>query len=241
MPHLFSHASARAETTPVSTEHHTARGIFLAMSRRGLAVGTLVLSMSLIVINDLPAAASTIPEPEPTIAVQELVITDAKLAASTVSVPLPVTRDDFALSYYTPVQWPVNPGSPVSSQFGYRIAPCGGCSSQHSGVDFTPGYGTPVHAIADGVVVSLPMSGGLGTHVFIEHDIDGQTVVSSYGHLVSGSAAPIGATVSRGEVIGRVGNTGASTGAHLHFSIFLGGSPVEPLTWLRNHVTEPFG
>src|SRR5690606_6032071 len=117
-------ASARVATTSSPSEHHGARGIFLAISRRGLAIGTLLLSMSLIVIHDLPAAASTIPEPEPTIDLQELVITDAKLAASTVSVPLPVTRDDFAFSYYTPVQWPLHPSSTVSSHFGYRAAPC---------------------------------------------------------------------------------------------------------------------
>lgn len=211
------------------------------MSRRGLAIGTLLLSMSLIVIHDLPAAASTLPEPEPTVEGQELIISEATLAASTVSAPLPVTRDDFTLSYYTPVQWPVHPGSTVSSHFGYRAAPCGGCSTQHSGVDFTPGYGTPVHAIADGVVVSLPMS-GWGSYVVIEHEIDGQIVRSGYAHLVSGSAAPVGTTVTRGQVIGLVGNTGQSAGAHLHFSIIVGERTfIEPLSWLRTHATEPFG
>lgn len=209
------------------------------MSRRGLAIGTVLLSMALVVIHDLPAAASTLPEPEPVIEGQELVISKAELAASALSVPLPVERDDFALSYYTPVQWPLDPGSTISSHFGYRAAPCGGCSTQHSGVDFTPGYGTPVHAIADGVVVARPMS-GWGSYVIIQHEVDGETVLSGYAHLVSGSATPVGATVSRGDVIGRVGNTGESSGAHLHFSIIRGTTFVEPLSWLRANVTEPF-
>lgn len=242
VPHAFPAAPARdtasAATSPVA-EHHAPLGIFLTMSRRGLAAITVLLSMMLVVIHDLPAAASTLPEPEPTTPVQELVISEAMLAASAISVPLPTARDDFALSYYTPVQWPVDPSSTISSHFGYRAAPCAGCSTQHSGVDFTPGYGTPVHAVADGVVVSRPMS-GWGSYVVLESEVDGQTVLTGYAHLVSGSAAPVGTTVARGDVIGRVGNTGESSGAHLHFSVIIGGTFVEPLAWLRSHVTEPF-
>lgn len=240
VPQNFTSSIARAATTSASHTLPPARGIFRDMSRRGLAIGTLVLSMSLIVIHDLPAAASTLPEPLPTVEGQEVVISEAVLAASTMSVPLPVTRDDFTLSFYTPVQWPLHPGTTISSYFGYRAAPCAGCSTQHSGVDFTPGYGTPVHAIADGVVVARPMS-GWGSYVVIEHEVDGQTVLSGYAHLVSGSAAPVGATITRGEVIGRVGNTGQSAGAHLHFSIIVGERTfIEPLSWLRTHATEAF-
>ncbi len=210
------------------------------MSRRRLAVGTVLLSMALVVIHDLPAAASTIPEAEPAVDGQELTITDATLAASTRMLPLETTRDAFALSFYTPIQWPVNPGSPISSFFGYRAAPCGGCSTQHSGVDFTPGYGTQVHAIADGVVVSRPMS-GWGSYVVIQHEVDGRTVYSGYAHMITGSTVPVGTIVKRGDVIGRVGNTGESSGTHLHFSIILGDSTfVDPLSWMRAHVTEPF-
>ncbi len=242
MPLLSAPAPARADSASDSASAaHLPLGIFRGMSRRRLAIGTVVLSMSLVVIHDLPAAASTMPEPESTIEGQELVITAASLAASERSVPLEVTRDDFTLSYYTPIQWPVDPGSTISSYFGGRAAPCAGCSTQHSGVDFTPGYGTPVHAIADGVVVARPMS-GWGSYVVIEHEVDGQTVYSGYAHMVSGSTVPVGTVVARGDVIGRVGNTGESSGAHLHFSIILGSDRfVDPLSWLRAHVTEPFG
>jgi murein DD-endopeptidase MepM/ murein hydrolase activator NlpD len=223
-----------------SASVHAPLGVFLDMSRRRLAIGTVLLSMALIVINDLPAAASTLPEPEPVAGVgQELTITDATLAASTSDLPLETSRDAFALSYYTPIQYPVNPGSPISSYFGHRASPCPGCSTQHSGVDFTPGYGTPVHAIADGVAVSRPMW-GWGSYVVLQHQVDGQIVFSGYAHMISGSTVPVGTVVKRGDVIGRVGNTGESSGAHLHFSIIRGSTFVDPLSWMRSHVTEPF-
>jgi murein DD-endopeptidase MepM/ murein hydrolase activator NlpD len=223
-----------------SASVHAPLGVFLDMSRRRLAIGTVLLSMALIVINDLPAVASTLPEPVPVAGVgQELTITDATLAASTSTLPLETSRDAFALSYYTPIQYPVNPGSPISSYFGHRASPCPGCSTQHSGVDFTPGYGTPVHAIADGVAVSRPMS-GWGSYVVLQHQVDGQIVFSGYAHMISGSTVPVGTVVKRGDVIGRVGNTGESSGTHLHFSIIRGDTFIEPLSWLRAHVTEPF-
>lgn len=209
------------------------------MSRRRLAIGTVLLSMTLVVIHDLPASASTLPVAEPVVPGQELAITHATLAASARVLPLETTRDAFALSYYTPIQWPVSPDSTISSYFGHRASPCPGCSTQHSGVDFTPGYGTPVHAIADGVVVSRPMS-GWGSYVMLQHEVDGQVVLSGYAHMITGSTVPVGTVVKRGQVIGRVGNTGESSGAHLHFSIIRGDTFIEPLSWMRSHVTEPF-
>jgi murein DD-endopeptidase MepM/ murein hydrolase activator NlpD len=209
------------------------------MSRRRLAIGTVLLSMTLVVIHDLPASATTLPVVEPVVPGQELSISDATLAASTRTLPLETTRDAFDLNFYTPIQWPVDPGSPISSYFGHRSAPCAGCSTQHSGVDFTPGRGTPVHAIADGVAVSRPMS-GWGSYVVLQHEVDGQTVLSGYAHMITGSTIPVGTVVKRGDVIGRVGNTGESSGNHLHFSIIRGDTFIEPLSWLRAHVTEPF-
>lgn len=228
---------ARAVAAP--NPAHIPLGVFRGMSRRRLAFGTLLLSMFLVVIHDLPASASTLPVAEPVVAGQELAITDATLAASTRTLPLETTRDAFALSYYTPIQWPVSPGSPISSYFGHRAAPCGGCSTEHSGVDFTPGRGTPVHAIADGIAVSRPMS-GWGSYVVLQHEVDGEIVLSGYAHMITGTTVPVGTVVKRGDVIGRVGSTGESSGAHLHFSIIRGDRFVEPLSWMRAHVTEPF-
>lgn len=239
MPHQFRLAPARAASSTDSSAHHAPLGIFLGMSRRGLAIGTVLLSMALVVIHDLPAAASTLPATEPVVEGQQLLITDATLAASELSAPLDTARDDFALSYYTPIQWPVDPASPISSYFGHRASPCAGCSTEHSGIDLTPGYGTQVHAIADGVVVSRPMS-GWGSYVVIAHEVDGQTVYSGYAHMITGSTVPVGTVVKRGDVIGRVGNTGESSGAHLHLSIIVGDTFVDPLSWMRTHVTEAF-
>jgi len=64
--------------------------------------------------------------------------------------------------------------------------------------------------------------------------------LSGYAHMIAGSTIPVGTVVKRGDVIGRVGNTGESSGNHLHFSIIRGDTFIEPLSWLRAHVTEPF-
>jgi hypothetical protein len=135
------------------------------------------------------------------------------------------------------VQWPFA-SSPISSGFGARKAPCRGCSSDHKGLDFTPGAGTPISAMTDGIVREVNSSqGGLGTNVVIDHLIDGQLVTSVYGHMQAGSVPLVeGENVSVGTMVGRVGNTGASTGAHLHFEIHVKGSPVDPYAWLTARV-----
>lgn len=157
-------------------------------------------------------------------------------AAAALSAAAP-ERDAYAVTEYTLVQWPVGSGATVSSFFGYRS--CAGCSSFHSGIDFTPGAGVPVEAVADGVVVgSTVADGSWGVHVTIEHVVDGVIFRSSYAHLQSGSMPlSLGDTVQRGQVIGRVGNTGQSFGAHLHFTIQdASGTFLNPLPWLREHV-----
>lgn len=120
------------------------------------------------------------------------------------------------------IVWPVPDHSRVSSGFGGRSAPCGGCSTFHDGIDFTPGNGSPIVSIADGVVVaSTEGGGGLGVMVEIQHNIDNQLVSSLYAHMQYGSrAVSVGETVTAGQVIGRVGSTGQSTGPHLHLEMF---------------------
>ncbi|MFB9643503.1 M23 family metallopeptidase [Agromyces lapidis] len=133
------------------------------------------------------------------------------------------------------VQWPFAVGVHIGDRFGYRD--CAGCSSDHHGQDFNPGYGADIQSIADGVVVESTDSGGsLGTVIMIQHEIDGQTITSVYAHMVEGSRLfEIGDTVEVGDVIGETGNTGMSTGPHLHFEIRIGGMDgewVDPLEWL---------
>ncbi|MDO4027518.1 M23 family metallopeptidase [Clavibacter michiganensis] len=137
------------------------------------------------------------------------------------------------------IQWPFASGVPISGVFGHRIAPCSnGCSSDHKGVDFAPGMGAPIQAIADGVVREAVNSDtGLGVHLVIDHVIDGQLVTSVYGHMLPGSLrVKAGDPVKVGTQIGQVGNTGASTGPHLHLEIHVAdGTPVDPFAWLQEH------
>ncbi|WP_349899763.1 M23 family metallopeptidase [Parafrigoribacterium soli] len=133
------------------------------------------------------------------------------------------------------IQWPFPITVPIASGFGDRLAPCSGCSSFHEGVDFIPGAGTPIGAIATGVV-SLVRSdaGGLGEHVVIDHVLNGQKVQSVYAHMQTGTIiVSRGETVEVGQILGLVGSTGASTGAHLHLEIHVNGVPVDPFAWLK--------
>lgn len=132
-----------------------------------------------------------------------------------------------------PVRWPFPYAVPVSSGFGERAAPCRGCSSDHKGLDLTPGLGTPIYAIADGVVTAQAESGGFGNHVFIEHTINGQKVETRYAHMGWGTS-PLrpGDTIAVGEFVGLVGSTGQSTGPHLHLEVLVNGSHVDPFVWL---------
>lgn len=163
----------------------------------------------------------------------------------TVAVTAPVgtesyahTADTFTNDPASAVQWPFTVGVPISSTFGYRTRPCPSCSNFHAGLDMTPGIGTPIQAIADGVVTTATEQGGAyGVYVVIRHEIDGQVVESVYAHMREGSLALTpGQTVRVGQLVGRVGNSGRSTGAHLHSEIRTGGEAVDPLAWLPARV-----
>lgn len=139
----------------------------------------------------------------------------------------------------TVVQWPFSHGVPVSSGFGPRVSPCHGCSSLHDGLDLAPGRGTPIEAIADGIVAKTGNpSGAFGVYVVIDHSINGQPVSSLYGHLLAGSlTVAVGDIIRKGQVVGKVGSTGASSGPHLHLGIYLAGTDaVDPYSWLKRNV-----
>jgi murein DD-endopeptidase MepM/ murein hydrolase activator NlpD len=116
--------------------------------------------------------------------------------------------------------WPVS--GPVTSPFGYRWG------RLHAGIDIGVPYGTPIHAAAAGRVVLAAWTGGYGNYTCIDH---GGGLATCYGHQSSYAVAP-GAEVSQGQVIGYVGNTGHSFGAHLHFEVRINGVPVDPLGYL---------
>lgn len=98
----------------------------------------------------------------------------------------------------------------------------------HSGIDLAAGIGAPVRAAADGTVSSAGAEGGYGTTVRVQHADDTETV---YAHLSSAMVEP-GALVVAGQDVGREGNTGRSTGPHLHFEVRVTGVPVDPVAWL---------
>lgn len=138
------------------------------------------------------------------------------------------------------IQWPFPVSVKISSGFGPRAAPCGACSSNHRGLDLSVKDGTPIQAIYNGVVTEVGWMGettGLGQFVRIEHEIDGEDVQTTYGHMIKDSdAVSVGDTVRTGDLLGLVGNTGASTGNHLHFEVAVDGVQTDPHAWLLAHV-----
>jgi murein DD-endopeptidase MepM/ murein hydrolase activator NlpD len=134
-----------------------------------------------------------------------------------------------SLSSSIPTLWPAQGN--VSSVFGGRRDPFAGGASFHSGLDITAPYGEKVVAAGSGVVISAAGKGdGYGNKVVIKHGYDVSTL---YGHL-SSVLVEKGQRVEEGDLIGRVGSTGRSTGDHLHFEIRVDGAPVNPLAYLTS-------
>jgi murein DD-endopeptidase MepM/ murein hydrolase activator NlpD len=117
----------------------------------------------------------------------------------------------------------------LGSAFGYRADPIAGVRSMHEGLDFSAEPGTPVVAAADGVVLSAGYHPEFGNLIEIDH---GQGLVSRYAHLSAMDVTP-GLLVRRGGRLGAVGNTGRSTGPHLHFEVRLLGVAQNPAQFLK--------
>ncbi|HVS16715.1 MAG TPA: M23 family metallopeptidase [Thermoanaerobaculia bacterium] len=115
-----------------------------------------------------------------------------------------------------------------TSYYGNRIDPILGRPAFHNGVDISATSGKPVQATADGVVVRAGVKGHLGRSVQISH---GHGVTTIYGHLEGADVEP-GQRVARGEVIGRVGNSGRATGYHLHYEVRVANAPKDPLQFI---------
>jgi murein DD-endopeptidase MepM/ murein hydrolase activator NlpD len=113
----------------------------------------------------------------------------------------------------------------LTSGFGLRRHPILGYTRMHSGVDFGAAWGSPIHAVASGIVSYAGRHGGHGNYVRIEH---GGGLGSGYGHMSRIAVAP-GTRVQAGQVIGYVGSTGLSTGPHLHYEVYANGRTVNPL------------
>jgi murein DD-endopeptidase MepM/ murein hydrolase activator NlpD len=128
---------------------------------------------------------------------------------------------------FTPMGYPRL--SSITSAFGYRSDPFDGESAElHPGIDFRGAKGDPVHVTADGNVIFTGRKGGYGNCIIIQHKNDFQTL---YGHL-SHIDVKEGQSVKTGDVIGKVGSTGRSTGTHLHYEVRKNGKPVNPVKFL---------
>ena len=116
----------------------------------------------------------------------------------------------------------------LSSGFGWRLHPILGEYMMHEGQDITGSIGIPVNATALGKVVEREYSSSFGNYVVLAH---GGGVRTLYAHL-SAFKCELGQSVRRGQVIGLLGNTGRSTGPHVHYEVHLGDRPVDPMPWI---------
>jgi murein DD-endopeptidase MepM/ murein hydrolase activator NlpD len=240
-------AMAAAPTRPTSSRARTTSPL--------KSISALLLAASMAVAVSLPAAAFFVEEPTAVVAEDvpstgegQVVIADSANLTEVVEydswdVASPAElRQASALrgdSSYTvsnegAIRWPFPIAVPISDGYGSRTSPCSGCSSQHKGTDFTPGAGSAIGSIADGVVsLKTTSSWGFGYHVYIDHIIDGQKVTSVYAHMQLGSSdLEVGDVVKAGDFVGLVGTTGASTGPHLHLEVRVDGVQVDPFLWL---------
>jgi len=126
----------------------------------------------------------------------------------------------------TPAVWPTEGN--ISSSYGYRIHPLRMTTEYHSGIDIANEAGTRIYATADGVVRHAGWAQGYGMCAVVDHGFGYSTL---YGHM-SEIVAPEGTPVKRGQLIGRMGSTGTSTGNHLHYEVWVGGLPQSPMKYL---------
>jgi murein DD-endopeptidase MepM/ murein hydrolase activator NlpD len=131
-----------------------------------------------------------------------------------------------ALAAATPSLWPAYGW--LSGTFGGRPDPFTGEPAFHQGIDISTEKGQPVYATADGTVESAAPSGDYGNMIALKHDFG---LATRYGHL-SRFNVKVGQSVKRGDIIGFVGSTGRSTGAHLHYEILASGKLINPLQLL---------
>ncbi len=126
----------------------------------------------------------------------------------------------------TPSIWPT--AGYLSCSYGWRIDPFTKQNDFHSGIDISSQVGQPIIAPSDGIVIWAAPRNGYGNVMIIDHDFGYQT---RYGHM-SGFAVRPGQRVQRGQVIGYVGNTGKSTGPHLHYEVWVHNQAVNPMQFI---------
>lgn len=146
-------------------------------------------------------------------------------------------------SWWLDIQYPVNNYENTTSGYGWRdVDGCSRCSEFHKGLDFTPGVGSPVYAIMDGVVSQVESSGGYGVHVIITHKYMPELVYTTvYAHLQVSNVTnrlQLDNNIVKGDLIGYVGDTGLSTGPHLHFEVRKNGRFLDPVAFFARHIRD---
>jgi murein DD-endopeptidase MepM/ murein hydrolase activator NlpD len=163
----------------------------------------------------------------------------AMTGATTAGLGIGTTRQaslaEWVAATTAPTLWPVQ--GPITGPFGSRMDPFNGEGAFHAGVDISCHYGQPIMAPADGVVTYAGFYSGYGRMIVVDH---GNGITTRYGHL-SGFAVTDGQTLRKGQVIGYVGMSGRSTGAHLHYEVRIHDTPVNPHKYLRTEVGAAFG
>jgi murein DD-endopeptidase MepM/ murein hydrolase activator NlpD len=162
-------------------------------------------------------------------------LTGATMVGLTMGLTKNATTADWIKANAAPNLWPVE--GQVTGSFGERIDPFNGEGAFHSGVDIGSSFGARIIAPADGIVTVTENMGGYGKTIILEH---GNGISTRYGHL-SGYAVTSGQAVHRGDVIGYVGESGRSTGPHLHYEVRINNTPVNPYKYLRMTVAHSGG
>ncbi len=160
-------------------------------------------------------------------ALKTTALSGATTAGLTLGLTRNVTTADWIRANSAPNLWPVE--GPVTGSFGERIDPFNGEGAFHSGIDIGAIFGQPIIAPAAGTVEFADLMGGYGRAVVIDH---GRGITTRFGHLKSFAVFP-GQHVQRGDVIGYVGDSGRSTGPHLHYEVRINNVPVNPHKYLR--------
>jgi murein DD-endopeptidase MepM/ murein hydrolase activator NlpD len=247
------HIRSAAASTPAAAPSPKRGASFGRAASRVTAVGALLFAAGLVVSTSLPAQALWVPASGST-AARATVDGATQSMQVGASADGSTARDQYTVSDATQyanvdsstftndptgtIQWPFLTGVPITSGFGGRqVAGCSFCSTNHMGIDFAPGAGTPIGVIAAGTVIKVQANdGGFGNDVWVEHDVDGKQFVSVYGHMEDNSFKVVtGQHVEVGDILGLVGSTGNSTGPHLHLEVHVDGVPVDPLAWLQTN------
>ena len=137
------------------------------------------------------------------------------------------TMKDWMRLASAPTLWPVQ--GPITGSFGERIDPFSGEGAFHRGVDISAEYGTRIIAPADGTIRYADFMNGYGRTILLDN---GNGITTLYGHLSAFAISP-GQFVHRGDTLGFVGQSGRSTGPHLHYEVRLYNTPVNPRKYLR--------